>query len=108
VIADLKPKFANCETEHHQSPSSICNPLQQAALPPVRFEYASPLHVIDNGHTTIVNYNPGSFISIRDKKLALKQFHFHRPRTERINGKGFDMTVLLVHVDDDGKLAIVT
>jgi len=105
--ADLEPEFAACKNGHHQSPIDIRNP-KKAALPPIHFEYKpSSLHIIDNGHTIMVNYSPGSFISVGDKKYALKQFHFHRPSEEKINGKGFDMTVHLVHADDDGKLAVV-
>jgi carbonic anhydrase len=104
---DLNPEFATCKNGHHQSPIDIRNP-KQAALPPIQFEYKpSPLHIIDNGHTIMVNYSPGSFISVGDKKYVLKQFHFHRPSEEKINGKGFDMTVHLVHADEDGKLAVV-
>ena len=105
---DLKPEFATCKTGHRQSPIDIRN-TKKTALPQIRFEYKpSPLHIIDNGHTIMVNYSPGSFISIGDKKYALKQFHFHRPSEEKIDGKSFDMTVHLVHADDDGKLAVVT
>jgi carbonic anhydrase len=104
---DLNPEFATCKNGHHQSPVDIRNP-KQAALPPIHFEYkSSPLHIIDNGHTIMVNYSPGSFLSVGEKKYALKQFHFHRPSEEKINGKGFDMTVHLVHADEDGKLAVV-
>jgi carbonic anhydrase len=104
---DLKSEFATCKTGHHQSPIDI-RKTKKAALPPIRFEYKpSPLHIIDNGHTIMVNYSPGSFISVGDKKYQLKQFHFHRPSEEKINGKSFDMTAHLVHADDDGKLAVV-
>jgi carbonic anhydrase len=41
------------------------------------------------------------------KKYALKQFHFHRPSEERINGKDYEMGVHLVHADQEGKLAVV-
>jgi len=37
----------------------------------------------------------------------LQQFHFHRPSEERINGKGFEMVVHLVHRDAEGRLAIL-
>ena len=37
------------------------------------------------------------------KNYMLKQFHFHRPSEEKINGKGFEMTVHLVHADQEGK-----
>jgi len=104
---DLKPEFAPCKVGHHQSPIDIRNP-QKAALPPVQFNYQpSPLDIIDNGHTIMVNYRPGSFILVGDRKYALKQFHFHKPSEEKIDGKRFDMTVHLVHEDSEGKLAVV-
>jgi carbonic anhydrase len=104
---DLQPEFATCKTGHRQSPIDIRNP-QKADLPPLRFDYKpSPLRIIDNGHTIMVNYLPGSFLFVGGKQYALKQFHFHRPSEEKINGKSFDMTVHLVHADEQGKLAVV-
>ena len=104
---DLNPEFAMCKTGHHQSPIDIRNP-QRVALPPIRFDYKpSPLHIIDNGHTIMVNYAPGSIMSVAGKQYALKQLHFHRPSEEKINGKSFDMSVHLVHADEQGKLAVV-
>jgi len=104
---DLKPEFATCKNGHHQSPIDI-RKTKKADLPPIRFEYKpSPLHIIDNGHTVMVNYAPGSFISVGDNKYELKQFHFHRPSEEKVNGNGFAMTVHLVHANSDGKLAVV-
>jgi carbonic anhydrase len=104
---DLKPEFALCKLGHHQSPIDIRNP-QKADLPPITFDYKpSPLRIIDNGHTIMIDYAPGSSISVGGKKYVLKQFHFHRPSEEKIDGKGFDMTVHLVHADEAGKLAVV-
>ena len=104
---DLKPEFATCKTGHYQSPIDIRKP-KRAALAPIYFDYKpSPLHIIDNGHTVMVNYSPGSSISVGGKKYALKQFHFHRPSEEKINGKGFEMTVHLVHEDEAGRFAVV-
>jgi len=104
---ELKPGFAQCKNGHHQSPIDIRNP-QKANLPPIQFDYKpSPLHIIDNGHTVMINYDPGSFILVGGKKYALKQFHVHRPSEEKINGKGYEMVVHLVHADQEGKLAVV-
>jgi carbonic anhydrase len=104
---DLKPEFATCKTGHHQSPIDIRNP-QKADLPPLRFDYKpSSLDIIDNGHTIMVNYRPGSFMSVSGQIYALKQFHFHRPSEEKIDGKSFAMAVHLVHVDEKGKVAVV-
>ena len=104
---DMSPEFASCKTGHHQSPIDIRNP-QQADLPPILFDYKpSPLHIIDNGHTIMINYAPGSSIRVGDKQYTLKQFHFHRPSEEQIDGKTYDMVVHLVHADQDGNLAVV-
>jgi carbonic anhydrase len=104
---DLKPEFAPCKNGHQQSPIDIRSP-QKADLPPIQFDYKpSPLHIIDNGHTVMINYLPGSFISVGEKKYELKQFHFHRPSEEKINGRAYEMVVHLVHQDEEGKLAVV-
>ncbi len=105
--ADLNPDFAVCGSGHRQSPIDIRDP-RKADLPPIQVNYKpSPLHIIDNGHTVMINYAPGSFIQVGDRKYQLKQFHFHRPSEERINGKGYDMSLHLVHADEHGNLAVV-
>jgi carbonic anhydrase len=104
---ELEPEFAPCKNGHHQSPIDIRNP-RKADLPAILFDYKpSALDIIDNGHTIMINYAAGSSISVGGKKYALKQFHFHRPSEERINGKAYDMTLHLVHADQEGKLAVV-
>lgn len=103
---DLKPAFAPCKTGHRQSPSDIRDP-RKADLATLRFDYeSSSLHIIDNGHTVMVNYDPGSSISVGGKTYALKQFHFHRPSEEKINGQAYAMAVHLVRVDQECKLAV--
>jgi carbonic anhydrase len=104
---DLDPTFAGCGTGHQQSPIDIRD-TQKADLPPIQFNYKpSPLHIIDNGHTVMINYAPGSFIQVGDKRYDLKQFHFHHPSEEKINGKASAMVAHLVHADTAGNLAVV-
>ena len=104
---ELKPEFASCKNGHRQSPIDIRDP-QKADLPPIQFNYKpSPLHIIDNGHTVMINYMPGSFMSVGGKQYALQQFHFHRPSEEKIHGNGYEMEVHLVHADQEGNLAVV-
>jgi len=55
----------------------------------------------------MINYVQGSFISVGGKKYELKQFHFHHPSEEHVNGRGYDMVAHLVHADSDGHLAVV-
>jgi len=104
---ELKPEFALCKNGHRQSPIDIRNP-KKTDLSPIQFDYKpTPLHIIDNGHTIMINYGPGSFLSVGGEKYALKQFHFHRPSEETIDGKGYEMVVHLVHANLEDKLAVV-
>ena len=105
--ADLNPEFALCKSGHHQSPIDIRKP-QKADLPALQIDYkSSPLDIVDNGHTIMINYSPGSTIRVGDKQYVLKQFHFHRPSEERIDGKAYEMSLHLVHADENGNLAVV-
>jgi carbonic anhydrase len=103
----LDKAFLACQQGHHQSPIDIRAP-KPADLPPIQFAYrATPLHVINNGHTIQVNYAPGSFITVGATRYELKQFHFHHPSEEKIDGRGFAMVAHLVHAAPDGHLAVV-
>jgi carbonic anhydrase len=101
---DLKPEFAPCKNGHRQSPVDISN-TQKADLPTLQFDYTqSPLHIIDNGHTIMINYGPGSSLRVGDKQYQLKQFHFHelwndlpkeREKEEVLENVQIDLTKLL-------------
>jgi carbonic anhydrase len=103
----LDPAFAACSQGHHQSPIDIRDGKKED-LPALKFDYdAVPLSIIDNGHTVMINYAPGSTLNVGDKVYKLTQFHFHHPSEEHINGKRFDMVAHLVHTDAEGHLAVV-
>ena len=105
--AELKPEFSLCGNGQRQSPIDIRGGLA-VDLDPVRFDYrATPFGVIDNGHTVQVNVAPGNTIDIGGKRFELLQFHFHRPSEERIDGRSFEMSLHLVHKDEQGRLAVV-
>src|SRR5262245_24157104 len=105
--AELNPDFAPCKAGRRQSPIDI-QETQKADLPAIAFDYKpSPLRIVDNGHTVMVTYAPGSSIRVGDRQFALQQFHFHRPSEERIHGKRYEMEVHLVHADSGGQLAVV-
>jgi carbonic anhydrase len=105
---DLNSEFAACKTGHHQSPINISK-TEKADLPALQFDYKTvPLHIIDNGHTVMINYAPGSSMTVGGKRYDLKQFHFHRPSEELIHGKKYAMAAHLVHQADDGTTAVVT
>jgi carbonic anhydrase len=103
----LDQEFATCKLGKTQSPIDIRG-AKPADLPAIRFDYsASPLKIIDNGHTIQVNYGPGSSIDVGGTRYELVQFHFHKPSEEKIDGKSHAMVAHLVHKGADGKLAVV-
>jgi carbonic anhydrase len=103
----LDAAFATCSVGHTQSPIDIKG-AKSADLPVLKFDYkAVPLNIIDNGHTIQVNYPAGSSLTVDGKVYTLKQFHFHHPSEEHINGHGYAMVAHLVHADSEGHLAVV-
>ena len=104
---DLTADYATCKLGRRQSPIDIRD-ARQESLPPIKFDYRpSPLKIINNGHTIQVDYARGSMMSAGGKRYELRQFHFHHPSEEEINGKPYDMVIHLVHDDGEGHLAVV-
>jgi carbonic anhydrase len=103
----LQPDFAACSEGKRQSPIDIQDGAK-LELDPIKFDYKPmPLRIIDNGYTVQVNFNEGSAITVAGVRYELKQFHFHKPSEERIDGKAYDMVAHLVHKSSDGRLAVV-
>ena len=104
---DMKNEYSKCKGGERQSPVGIAL-TEKANLDSINVNYyATPLKIINNGHTIQINYGSGSSISIGNKKYDLLQFHFHSPSEHKINGKTYDMEAHLVHKGEDGKLAVV-
>jgi carbonic anhydrase len=103
----LRPEFALCGNGQRQSPIDIRGGLP-VDLEPVKFNYQpSRFGVIDNGHTVQANLGAGNVLEVGGRRFELVQMHFHRPSEERIDGRQFEMSVHLVHKDEQGKLAVV-
>ncbi len=99
--------WAKCSTGNRQSPIDIRDGMK-VDLEQIVFDYKpSSFSVTDNGHTIQVSLSGGNYITLQNRMYELVQFHFHRPSEERINGRGFEMVVHLVHKDAEGKLAVV-
>ncbi|HET7032801.1 MAG TPA: carbonic anhydrase family protein [Casimicrobiaceae bacterium] len=108
--AKLDKAFATCGSGQLQAPIDIPDAhARKGDLPPLLFNYKpAPLKIIDDGHTIQVNFAPDSWVSIEGKRYELVEARFHKPSEMKINGKGQEMDVQLVHKDKDGKLAIIT
>ena len=104
---DVSPESAVCGLGKHQSPIDIRNTVK-ARLPAIEFHYAAtPLRIVDNGHTIMVSYAAGSSIVVDGTSYELQQFHFHKPSEERVRGRSFPLVAHLVHKNAKGELAVV-
>jgi carbonic anhydrase len=103
----INSDWAKCSTGNRQSPIDIRDGMK-VDLEQIAFDYRpSGFNVTDNGHTVQVMVGPGNYLSVAGRTYELQQFHFHRPAEERINGKGFEMVVHMVHKDPEGHLAVL-
>lgn len=106
---ELDSGFTQCEVGRDQSPINIeQSDVVAANASNLRFNYqATPLDVVNNGHTIQVNYQPGSTLTINGDTYKLLQFHFHTPSEHNIAGDAAPMEMHLVHQNDAGQLAVV-
>lgn len=107
--SSLEKDFGTCAIGNTQSPIDISSSqVGKSTLGPIAFSYQpTPLKILDNGHTIQVNVESGSSIAIGGQTYELKQFHFHRPSEEKIDGKAYELVAHLVHKSAEGKLAVV-
>ena len=104
--AKLSPQYGACSGKN-QAPINLTGFIE-AKLEPIAFSYrAGGDEILNNGHTVQVSYAAGSSIAVDGHVFHLKQFHFHAPSENRVNGVSFPMEAHLVHADKDGNLAVV-
>jgi carbonic anhydrase len=95
----LATEFSACAEGKNQSPINLAGFIE-SDLKPIGFHYkAGGREVHNNGHTVQVNFTPGSKISVDGHAFELKQYHFHAPSENHINGKSYPMEAHLVHSD---------
>ena len=104
---ELEAKYEMCGKGKNQSPINLTG-LVESELTPIAFDYGSKgSEILNNGHTVQVNIEPGSAISVNQHVFELKQFHFHAPSENQIEGKSFPLEGHFVHGDAKGNLAVV-
>ena len=104
---NLDPAFALCGQGVNQSPINLTGFIE-AELEPIDFKYSGlTTEILNNGHTIQVNHASGSSINLGGKSFELKQFHFHAPSENLIDGESFPMEAHFVHVAKDGSLAVI-
>ena len=105
--AKIDKKFFMCKEGRNQSPINLTGFIE-SDLPAIKFDYnLVSTEMLDNGHTEQVNVKAGSSISIDGISFELKQFHFHTPSENNINGNSFPLEAHFVHASANKDLAVV-
>jgi carbonic anhydrase len=104
---ELSLEYQLCATGKNQAPIDL-HAMLEADLKPLRIAYtAGGDEVVNNGHAIQVNYQPGSTLDVDGHVFELKQFHFHTPSENTIEGESFPMEMHLVHLDEAGNIAVI-
>lgn len=105
---EITKEYTLCASGKNQTPVNMTGFIS-AQLPEIRFSYpGNAAEILNNGHTVQVNYSAGNTIKVGGSEFELKQFHFHSPSENQIEGKFFPLEGHLVHADKNGNLAVVT
>jgi carbonic anhydrase len=106
--ATLSPEYSGCAGKSQSPVDLVQARMIEAQLPALVLSYQpTPLNVVNNGHTIQVDYAGNSTLQLDGRTFHLKQFHFHSPSENLIDGKSYAMEAHLVHADDEGNLAVV-
>jgi carbonic anhydrase len=105
--SELSPAWTACGTGEIQSPVDFREPYPQRwrGLP---IEYGTTTgEIFNNGHTIEVEVEGSNTLTLDGVDYELVQFHFHTASEHRVNGRGYDMELHLVHAAADGSNAVI-
>ncbi len=103
----LDEKYHVCSEGTRQSPINVIG-TNDVDLKPLNLKYSTASKsVLNNGHTIQVDIKDGSTFVLENDVYELKQFHFHSPSENNINGNDFPLEVHFVHATKEGKLAVI-
>lgn len=103
----LNPAWTSCGQGGQQSPVDLpgATPARQWQL---RTDYKmSTGAIFNNGHTIEVEVDGENYLRLGGIDYQLTQFHFHTGSEHRVNGRGYDMELHLVHKSTSGALAVI-
>ncbi|WP_159650483.1 carbonic anhydrase [Vibrio atypicus] len=101
-------EFASeCANGKNQSPVNI-ESATDADLKDLQFDYQGKvISLLNNGHTLQTSLEGSNTLKVDGKAFQLKQFHFHTPSENHVDGKEYPLEAHFVHADEQGNLAVV-
>lgn len=104
---NLSAEYHECNQGFNQSPIDVRHSIH-ASLVPLELNYSkASKEIVNNGHTIQVNMEEGDNMVVDDITFDLKQFHFHTPSENHIEGKAFPLEAHFVHLNKEGRIAVL-
>ncbi|CAL1366813.1 unnamed protein product [Linum trigynum] len=108
---EMHPEWHSCNNGTMQSPIDMLNDRVDVVshLGRLNRSYSAANATLNNrGHDMMLKWegDAGS-IHINGTEYVLRQCHWHSPSEHSVNGKKYAMEVHMVHVSEDGKIAVV-
>lgn len=103
----LSSDFVTCGAGKMQSPIDLQEVNARGNAVVATQYHASPLTILNNGHTVQANFAAGSKLVSGGREFGLVQVHFHTPSEHAVSGKRYPLVAHFVHADGAGKLAVL-
>ncbi len=100
-------KHLMCREGIHQSPINIQDVLGFEKKELRSNYYDTPIQIINNTHSILLQYKLGSYIEWGSEVFELIQFHFHHPSEHQLKGKRYPMEIHFVHKAPDHEYVII-
>ena len=106
--SEINPAWGSCNSGETQSPVDLNGPPRGNKHHELSVNYSLTTgEIFNNGHTNEKETHGANLLTLDGIVYELKQFHFHTPSEHRVNGRGYDMELHLVHAAADGTLAVI-
>lgn len=104
--SDLDEDNFACASGDRQSPVDLG---KQRVYPHLKVDYDASTtgRIFNNGNAIEIEAEGDNTLWLDGKAYELAQFHFHSASEHRIQGRGYDMELHLVHKNDDGEIAVI-
>lgn len=104
---ELSSEFATCKSGKFQSPVDIRHTIE-AKLPPLQLNFHHAAEgIVNNGHSIQINVDGEDEFTLDNELFTLRQYHFHTPSENLIDGKSYPLEAHFVHTNQQGELAVI-
>jgi carbonic anhydrase len=108
--SELSPDWATCNYGEIQSPVNLRTSSRHEAKHSRKLSISygeTTGEIFNNGHTIEVETEGNNILMLNGVPYQLTQFHFHTPSEHRLDRRGYDMELHLVHSGSDGSNAVI-